>query len=185
MLLSLSTGGLSSFAVVAFTGGYGTTLATANAALSAYLLASAFGVLAGGVIADRTRRHGDIAALGFGIAGLLILGVGSLPLPPALLILVMGTAGLCNGMIAPSRDMLVRAAAPPGAAGRVFGIVSTGLNLGGAVSPILFGWIVDHGAPRWVFWGSALFMAATVAMALATERRRSPHPAAAAAAVPR
>jgi MFS family permease len=84
----------------------------------------------------------------------------------------MGTAGFLSGMIAPSRDMLVRDAAPPGAAGRVFGIVSTGLNIGSAVGPILFAWIVDHDQPRWVFWGSAAFMAATVVLALFTERRR-------------
>ena len=40
----------------------------------------------------------------------------------------MGMAGFLSGMIAPSRDMLVRAAAPPGAVGRVFGIVTTGTS---------------------------------------------------------
>ena len=73
-------------------------------------------------------------------------------------------------MIAPSRDMLVRASAPPGASGRVFGIVTTGFNIGGTIGPILGGWIMDHGMPRWVFYASVLFMVATVAMALAEER---------------
>ena len=82
----------------------------------------------------------------------------------------MASAGFLGGVIAPSRDMLVRNAAPPGAAGRTFGIVSTGFNLGGIISPLLFGWIMDQSAPRWVFGVSALFMVLTVVLALFTDR---------------
>ncbi len=67
----------------------------------------------------------------------------------------MAGAGFLSGLIMPSRDMMVRAAAPPGAAGRVFGIVTTGFNIGGAVGPMLAGWIMDRGAPRWVFYTGA------------------------------
>ena len=83
----------------------------------------------------------------------------------------MGAAGFLSGMIAPSRDMLVRAAAPPGRRGRVFGIVTTGFNIGGTIGPMLGGWIMDHNLPRWVFYSSVVFMLMTVAMALASERR--------------
>jgi len=65
----------------------------------------------------------------------------------------------------------VRNAAPAGAAGRAFGIVSTGFNIGGIISPLLFGWIMDQNAPRWVFGASVVFMAATVVLSLMTERR--------------
>ncbi len=81
-------------------------------------------------------------------------------------------AGFLGGVIAPSRDMLVRKSAPPGAAGRAFGIVSTGFNMSGIISPLLFGWIMDQSMPRGVFWLAAFFMALTVALALLTERRR-------------
>jgi MFS family permease len=84
----------------------------------------------------------------------------------------MGAAGFLSGVIAPSRDMMVQAAAPPGASGRAFGIVSTGFNIGGALGPLLYGWILDHGAPRWVFGAAAVFMVLTVGMAL-LDRRRS------------
>jgi predicted MFS family arabinose efflux permease len=67
--------------------------------------------------------------------------------------------------------MLVRAAAPPGASGRVFGIVTTGFNLGGTIGPLIGGWIMDHSLPRWVFYSSVIFMAATAVMALASEWR--------------
>jgi MFS family permease len=91
-------------------------------------------------------------------------------LPPPLLTAAMGTAGFLGGVIAPSRDMLVRNAAPPGAAGRAFGIVSTGFNLGGIASPLLFGWIMDQNAPHWVFGASVVFMILTVLLALVTDR---------------
>ena len=82
----------------------------------------------------------------------------------------MGFAGFLSGMIMPSRDMLVRAAAPPGAVGRAFGIVSLGLSTGGMIGPMLFGWIMDQGAPRWVFGASVMFMVLTVALALIADR---------------
>src|SRR5438105_9977581 len=90
-------------------------------------------------------------------------------LPPLLLTMAMAAAGFLGGVIAPLRDMLVRNAAPPGAAGRAFGIVSTGFNFSGIISPLLFGWIMDHGVPHWVFGASALFMAFTVVLALLTD----------------
>jgi MFS family permease len=170
-LLSLSTGALTNFSVVALVSLYGVTLSTANAALTAFLMATAFGVLAGGFIADATRRHGDVAAGGFAGAALLIGIVGTIYPGPVLLAVCMGTAGFLSGMIAPSRDMLVRAAAPPGASGRVFGIVTTGFNIGGTIGPMLGGLIMDHGRPRWVFFSSVCFMVITVAMALSSERR--------------
>ena len=83
----------------------------------------------------------------------------------------MGLAGILFGMIQPSRDMLVRKAAPPGAAGRVFGIVSTGFNIGGIVGPLLFGWLMDHGEPRWIFGAAVVFMAATALFAFARGSR--------------
>ena len=66
------TGALTNFSVVALVSLYGVTLSVANAALTAFLLATAFGVLAGGFIADATRRHGDVAAAGFAGAAVLV-----------------------------------------------------------------------------------------------------------------
>jgi FSR family fosmidomycin resistance protein-like MFS transporter len=170
-LLSLSSGALTNYSAVALVTVYQFSLSSANLALSAFLFSSAIGVLAGGVIADRTRRHGDVAATGFGGAAVLILLVGSIDLGPVLVVGAMGMAGFLSGMISPSRDMLVRAASPPGAFGRVFGIVTTGFNIGGTVGPLIGGWIMDHNLPRWVFFSSVAFMAMTSVMGLASERR--------------
>ena len=65
--MSLSGSGISNFSVVALTTAYGTPLSVANLALTAYLAAQALGVLAGGFVADLTRRHADVAALGYAI----------------------------------------------------------------------------------------------------------------------
>lgn len=170
-LISLSTAGISSFAPSALVEGFGVSLASANAALSVFLLASAFGVLAGGLLADRTRRHGQVAALGFGITAAFTLLMGLVSLPVVLLLGAMGAAGFLSGMINPSRDMLVRRASPPGAEGRVFGIVSTGFNIGGMVGPLLFGALMDRHLPAWIFLASAGFMVATALMALTDERQ--------------
>jgi MFS family permease len=170
MLLSLSNAGIGNFGVVALMSGYGASFSSANIALTAFLGFSAIGVLAGGFLADRTRRHGQVAAACFAVNAAIVFVIATVNLPSLLLTAAMGTAGFLGGVIAPSRDMLVRNAAPPGAAGRAFGIVSTGFNLGGIVSPLLFGWIMDQNLPHWVFGASVVFMILTVLLALATDR---------------
>jgi MFS family permease len=170
MLLGLSNAGIGNFGVVALMSGYGASFPTANMALTAYLGASAIGVLAGGFLADRTERHGQVAAGCFAINAAIMIVIALASLPPMLLTAAMTTAGFLGGVIAPSRDMLVRNAAPAGAAGRAFGLVSTGFNFSGIASPLLFGWIMDQNMPHWVFGASAAFMVLTVVLAPFTER---------------
>jgi MFS family permease len=174
MLLSLSSAGINNFGVVALMSGYGESFSAANIALTAFLGASTIGVLAGGFLADRTTRHGQVAAACFAINAAIVLVLAAITLPTWLMTAAMAVAGFLGGVIAPSRDMLVRSAAPPGAAGRAFGIVSTGFNLGGIVSPLLFGWIMDQNMPHWVFGASAAFMILTVLLALVTDRKPTP-----------
>ena len=171
MLLGLSNAGINNFGVVALMTGYGVTFSAANIALTAFLGASAAGVLAGGYLADRTSRHGSVAAACFGINAVIITVIATVNLPVAVLTAAMGLAGFLGGVIAPSRDMLVRNAAPAGAAGRAFGIVSTGFNFSGILSPLLYGWIMDQNMPHWVFGASVAFMVLTVLLALVTDRK--------------
>jgi len=171
MLLGLSNSGISTFGVVALMNGYGQLFSTANIALTGYLAASAIGVLAGGFLADRTHRHGQVAAVCFAVNAVIVVALAlttpsAFVLSPALFV-----AGFLGGVIAPSRDMMVRKAAPPGAAGRAFGIVSTGFNMAGIVSPLLFGFIMDQNMPRWVFGLAGLFMILTVLLTLVTDRK--------------
>ena len=170
-LLSLSGTGISNFSVVALTSAFGTPLSIANLALTGYLMAQAFGVLAGGFVADLTRRHAEVAALGYGINAGIVLVIGTVGLGAVPLIGAMACAGFLGGLIMPSRDMLVRAAAPPGAIGRTFGLVTAGFNIAGMIGPLLFGFIIDHGAPRWVFGASVIVMVVTAAVAVIGDRR--------------
>jgi MFS family permease len=170
-LLALSSGGIQSFSVVALLATQDVSLASANVALTAYLTSAAVGVLAGGFFADRTAAHGYVAAVGFGLTTVIVAGIATLTLPTSLIIGGLGLAGFLSGIIMPSRDMLVRKAAPPGMVGRAFGIVSTGFNIGGIIGPLLFGWIMDNASPRWVFGASAVLMAVTAAFGIASEHR--------------
>jgi MFS family permease len=171
-LLAMANSALSSFSAVALIAANGISLIAANAALTLYLAGAAAGVLVGGAVADKTAAHGGVAAVGFGLGAMILLAIAALSLGPAVLMAAMGVAGFVFGIIQPSRDMLVRKAAPAGAVGRVFGIVSTGFNIGGIFGPMLFGWLMDHGAPRAIFFAAALFMALTALSGLVEERRR-------------
>lgn len=174
MLLGLSNAGIGNFGVVALMSGYGVAFGTANLALTCFLGASAIGVLAGGFLADRTERHGQVAAACFAINAGIVLVIATVTLPSPLLITLMTSAGFLGGVITPSRDMLVRNASPPGAAGRAFGIVSTGFNFSGILAPLLYGFIMDQQMPHWVFGASVVFMLMTVLLALVTDKAKGP-----------
>lgn len=172
ILVSLSISGTNAFSIAALVAAHGLTLGMASAALTAYLIGSASGVLIGGVLADRTTRHGLVAAAGFGFAALCTAAVALLALPGLAVVALLGASGVLSGLCMPSRDMMVRAAAPPGQAGATFGIVSTGFNIGGIVAPLLFGWLMDSGHADRVFLLGAGFMVVTALVAAIQGLRR-------------
>jgi MFS family permease len=151
MLLAMMSGGINNYSVVALGALYGTAVTTANAALTGNLLLSAIGVLIGGLLVGRTTRHGMVATLGLAGMTLFIALIAQIDLGSLALIAAMSAAGFCSGIIMPSRDMIVRDVTPPGSFGKVFGFVTTGFNIGGIVSPLMFGAIMDHGDSRLVF----------------------------------
>lgn len=164
MLIALAGGGLTNFSVVALGALHGTPASVANIALSCFLLLSAAGVLIGGFIADRTSRHERVAAICFAATAAMVILIGSVDLSAVLLIAAMSAGGVLNGVIQPSRDMMVRAVTPPGSFGKVFGFVTTGFNLGGMVSPLLYGWLMDRGEPGMIF----IFVAGFILLSLLT-----------------
>lgn len=172
-LLSFSSFGFMNFSVVALGALHGTPVATANAALSGYLVMSAIGVLVGGFIAARTTRHGLTAIVGILGAAFSTLVIGGIDPGAVGLIAVASLGGLCIGAIMPARDMIVRAVTPPGAFGKVFGFVTNGFNIGGIVSPLVFGALMDHGAPRLVFLIIAAGGLAAIATVASVPKRRA------------
>jgi len=152
VMITFSTTGVQNYSAVALHEAYGTPIGIANTALTANLMLSAFGVLAGGVVAARVGRPEWIAAgsfLGIALTG-AVIGIADLGF--ALLLVVMSLNGFVNGLMQPSRDMIVRAVTPEGQFGKVFGFVTTGFNIGGIIAPLLFGWVLDAGHPRAVFF---------------------------------
>lgn len=149
---------------------WGLELVTAATTVTAFMLGSALGTIAGGVLADRTTsRHGIIAG-GLGLAAALVLVPGWLDLPLPVLWLVIGTAGALHGMTTPSRDLLVRSAAPPGSSGKVFGFVYSGLDLGATFAPAIAGFLLDSGRPQ------GLFLLVAIATVLAVVAAASVRP---------
>jgi MFS transporter, FSR family, fosmidomycin resistance protein len=157
VLLSMISSGLYNYSVVALGALYGTPATIANTALSGNLLWSAIGVLVGGVLVVRTTRHGWVAAIGLAAMAVFTALVAEIDLGALTLIAVMSLSGFFSGIIMPSRDMIVREVTPPGSFGKVFGFVTTGFNIGGIISPLIFGAIMDHNSPRMVFLAVAAF----------------------------
>ena len=171
ILLAMMSGGLYNYSVVALGALYGTPVTTANAALTGNLLLSAAGVLVGGLLVTRTKRHSLVATLGLTAMALSVVLVAVVDLDSLALIAAMSLAGLFSGVIMPSRDMIVREVTPPGSFGKVFGFVTTGFNIGGIVSPLIFGAVMDHGSPRMVFLLVAAFTLLGI-VTVATRPRR-------------
>jgi len=173
-LIATSLIGIQTFSVSAMVKIFDAPLGFATGALTAFLLGSAVGILVGGFLADRTSRHDVVAGGGLVGGAALALVIASAAPSLAALPAVMALMGFCLGAISPSRDMLVRAATPPGASGKVYGFVYSGLDLGSCLTPLLFGWLLDRGEPRMVFVASAAFMLLTIATAVQVRRRAVP-----------
>ena len=130
---------------------FGLDMVAATASVTFFMIGSAAGTMAGGVMADRSGRHQRIIVGGLALAALILALIGQIELPTPVLLTAVALAGALAGATTPSRDMLVRAAAPPGASGKVFGFVYSGLDLGATLTPAIVGSLLDAGHPGAVF----------------------------------
>ena len=151
-LHAAALGALQNFGVSAMKEQFGVGTTLASSALTAYILGSAAGMLAGGFLVARVHRHDIVAAAGFAVGSLNALLIATGAIPGAMLPVVLALSGLAVGLTYPSRDLIVRAATPPGATGRVYGFVYSGLDVGSLATPVLCGWLMDHGLPQGVFY---------------------------------
>lgn len=166
LLTAVALGGIQSFSTISLEALYGISHVLATSSYTAYMLASALGMVAGGFLGAGSRHHDRIVALAFSAAALLALVLAAGAGPSWMALPLMGLIGLCSGVAGPSRDLMIRAAAPAGATGRVYGVVYSGLDSGLAIGPLLFGLVMDAGRPGWVFAGVALFQALAIATAV-------------------
>ncbi len=151
---------------------YDVALAVATSALTAYLLFAAVGILFGGFLATYTRHHDRVAATGLCIGAALMLLLALVPGVAQWSILLLAVTGFALGATGPSRDMIVRKATPPGASGRVYGFVYSGLDLGATLAPVSIGILLDHDLPRAVF--VAIAVALLLAVSTVIQVRRQP-----------
>ena len=179
-VLTIATIGITTFLGTSINAAYGLPLAIAATAITAYLLGNVGGVLAGGFLASRTARHDRVAATGLAVGAVLILLLALFAPLATWAIPLLALTGFALGATGPSRDMIVRAATPKGASGRVYGFVYSGLDLGSALSPVALGAILDHGSPRLVAAAIAAFL--FVAIATVVQVRHARHGVAATAA---
>jgi len=167
---AFALGGVQSFAPEAARLLHGVPIEAVAWCLTAFMLASAGGTLLGGFLAGDPERAERVIAACFGAAALLALSLAWLPWPGVAVPFVFAAMGVAAGLANPSRDMLIRRATPPGATGRVYGVVYSGLDLGMSTSPLLFGMMMDAQSPKLVFVGIAAAQALLILGAFRTGR---------------
>ena len=139
--------------------------------VTGYMVFSAVGMLAGGYLVKHSPRLERTIALALGASAALLVVAGVSGLPAVLCGVLVALAGLGTGLAGPSRDMLIRQAAPAGATGRVYGTVYSGLDVGFASAAPVFGALIDHGWATGVFTGAAAALALGIASAAWVGRR--------------
>ncbi|HYP82633.1 MFS transporter [Variovorax sp.] len=142
------------------------------ACLTAYMVASAGGMLVGGFLVTDPSRCERIVALGFGLAACMALLLAFADFPPIAVPVLFGAMGFASGLAGPSRDLIVKRATPANASGRVYGVVYAGLDIGQACAPLLFGAMMDRGHYRSVILGLALVQAVLIAGAFNVRKAR-------------
>jgi MFS transporter, FSR family, fosmidomycin resistance protein len=169
--------GLQTFLPSTLNAGFSIPLVVATSAVTAYLLGGTAGIVIGGFLAVRTARHDRVAASGLTAGAVLLAIVAANGVPAPWIVPMFVVIGLCIGATGPSRDLIVRNATPRGAAGRVYGFVYSGLDLGAMLGPIWFGLMLDHGLAREVFFVIGALL--VVAVFTVVQVRRNPAPQAA------
>jgi len=140
--------------------------------LTVYMVCSAGGMVLGGFLASDPARCERIVGGAFGVAASFALVMGFADLPPMAVPMLFGAMGFAAGIAGPSRDLIVKRSAPDGATGRVYGVVYSGLDIGQAVAPLVFGTLMDWHRPAQVWLGIAIVQAVLIASAFNVRRVR-------------
>jgi len=162
--------GLQTFLPSGLNAGFDVPLVLATSAVTAYLLGGAAGIVAGGFLAVRTTRHDRVASVGLLVGAALVALVATGAVPRPLIVPLFVVIGVVLGATGPSRDLIVRNATPKGAAGRVYGFVYSGLDIGASLGPVWFGLMLDHSMAREMFYTIAALLVIAIATVVNVRR---------------
>jgi MFS transporter, FSR family, fosmidomycin resistance protein len=140
--------------------------------LTIYMVCSAGGMIAGGFLAADPARCERVIGAGFGVASAVALVIGFGHLAPLAVPVLFGVMGVGAGIAGPSRDLIVKRASPPNATGRVYGVVYSGLDIGQAAAPLLFGTLMDLHHPAQVWLGIAVVQGVLIVNAFSVRKAR-------------
>ena len=150
---------------------HGASLELATLTITAYMLCGAFGMLVGGFVAAQTTHSDKVVAWAMGAGAVLLLVCATGWLGAVGTMVGLAATGFAVGVGGPSRDMMIKKATPKGATGRVYGMVYSGLDIGFAVSPAIFGAFMDRGWHAATLSGAAFFLMLAVVAAKAVGQR--------------
>jgi MFS family permease len=172
LLSTMTLAVVQSFAVSILQAMHHVTFEAATMTLTAYMLCAAAGMFVGGFVAARWPKQSDkVVATCMTVAALCMALCGSGWLAGVATMVILAATGLAIGVGGPSRDMMIKKATPKGATGRVYGIVYSGLDVGFAISPLVFGVFMDHGWYGATLLGAASVLLLSVLVALGVGRR--------------
>lgn len=151
---------------------HGVPMALAGMCLTTYMVCSAGGMLLGGFLAADPRRCEWLVGIGFGLAALVALALGLGSVPALAVPALFGVMGFATGTAGPSRDLLVKRSTPEKATGRVYGVVYSGLDIGQALAPLVFGALMDRQQYTGIWLGLVLMQCLLIANAFVVQRTR-------------
>ena len=167
-----SLSGVQTFAPAAAQMLHGVPVGITAMCIAIYMVCSAAGMVAGGFLAADPARCERLIGAGFGVAASVALAIAFLDMPPLAVPVLFGVMGFGAGIAGPSRDLIVKRASPPNATGRVYGVVYSGLDIGQAVAPLLYGALMDHHRPALVWIAIAAVQALLIVNAFNVRKVR-------------
>ena len=172
LLSTMTLAVVQSFSVSILKALHGIGFEAATMTLTAYMLCGALGMFVGGFVAARLPRHSDrVVAVCMTVAAVCLALCATGVFGATGTMVVLAATGLAVGIGGPSRDMMIKKATPKGATGRVYGMVYSGLDVGFAISPLVFGAFMDRGWYAATLAGAALVLLLSVGAALGVGRR--------------
>lgn len=171
LLSTMTLGMVQNYAVSVLKALYSVSLEAATMTLTAYMLCAAAGIFVGGFVAARKPNSDRVVATCMTVGAVFMALCGTGIFGATGTMVVLAATGFAIGVGGPSRDMMIKKATPKGATGRVYGMVYSGFDVGFALSPLLFGVLMDRGWFNAAFFGAAVTLLLSVVAALSVGAR--------------